>query len=427
MPNIGVVGAGVGGLHLSLLLQSRDVPVTIYADRTPEEMRLSPRLANTAGHWVPTREREAQLGVNHWDELAPPVPMLNVVVGGPMPLRFSADLGKGPIAVDYRIQMPRLLEDFIERGGSAVFGAVQRESLEAMSEQHDLVVISSGRGTMTELFPKIEERSPYSRPQRILQISACRGVDLGAGSINYELVPGVGECLLFPYLTAEGPATIVYLSAAVDGPLPELMDADLAGDADRAELDGVFRRIVTGYFATSSAQVDWDAFATLGPRYDIAGALTPTVRRPYAQLENGRWVLAVGDVHTVNDPLLGQGANSASASAFIVADAIEEDPFGFDELWVTRTAERMWHRAGGPTGFTNTLLAVPPPPQVVQVLAAASQSPEMAELVGEFFGTPTLAHNVLATPERAQTAIQNIGGSETLEAVTRALSGAGAP
>ncbi|HEX4110275.1 MAG TPA: styrene monooxygenase/indole monooxygenase family protein [Solirubrobacteraceae bacterium] len=411
---------------MSLLLQSRGVPVTLYADRTPEEMRHSPRLANTAGHWVPTREREAQLGVNHWDELAPPVPVLNVDVGGGLPLRFSADLGKGPIAVDYRIQMPRLLEDFVERGGSAVFGAVERHALDAMAEQHDLVVISSGRGTMTELFPKIDERSPYSRPQRILQISACRGIDLGAGSISYELVPGVGECLLFPYLTVEGPATILYLSAAVDGPLPEMMDADLAGDADRAELDGVFRRVVTGFFPASSGKIDWDAFATLGPRYDIAGALTPTVRRPFAQLENGRWVLALGDVHTVNDPLLGQGSNSASATAFIVADAIDEDPYGFDELWVTKTAERMWQRAGGAVGFTNTLLAVPPAPQVVQVLAAASGSPEMAEFVGEFFGTPTLAWSVLASPERAQSAIATIAGPEALEAVARALSSVGA-
>jgi len=325
---------------LSLLLQSRGVPVTLYADRTPDEMRASPRLANTAGHWVPTREREASLGINHWDDVAPPVPRLNVVVGGGIPLQFSADLGKGPIAVDYRIAMPRLLEDFIERGGTVVFGAVQREAMEGMAEQHDLLVVSSGRGTMTEVFPKLEERSPYSRPQRVLQISAAARVDLGAGSINYEAGAGRRGAAAVPVPDRRGAATIVYISAAADGPLPAIMNADLAGH-ERSHRAGrrIFATSSAANFPVSSSQVDWDAFATLGPRYDIAGALTPTVRRPYAQLDNGRRILALGDVHTVNDPLLGQGSNSASACAFIVADAIDEDPFGFDEVWAQRVAE----------------------------------------------------------------------------------------
>jgi hypothetical protein len=426
MPRIAVVGAGVGGLHLGLLLQQREVPVTLYADRTPDEMRAGPRLMNTAGHWVPTREREQELGVNHWDDEYPRVAALNVTVTGELPLSFSADLGKGPIAVDYRVSMSRLLEDFVERGGSVVYGAVSRESLEEISERHDLVVVSSGRGTMTELFPKIGERSPYNRPQRVLQISATKGVNLGTEtrSINYELVPGVGELLLFPYLTADGLYTIVYISAAADGPVPEMLDADLAGNEARDELNAVFQRVVTGYFPWSAEHVDWDVFSTVGPRYDIAGALTPTVRRPFAQLDNGRWVLAVGDVHTVNDPLLGQGANSASACAFIVGDAIVEDSFDFDEAWCARVAERMWARAGAAVGFTNTLLEVPPPPQVVEVLATASQSQAMAETVGEFFGYPQRAWNVLATPTRTRNAIKRIAGEDALQNVLGALGAA---
>jgi 2-polyprenyl-6-methoxyphenol hydroxylase-like FAD-dependent oxidoreductase len=185
----------------------------------------------------------------------------------------------------------------------------------------------------------------------------------------------------------------------------------------------VFRRVVTEHFPWSAERFDWDAFSTVGPRYDIAGAITPTVRRPYAQLDNGRWVLAVGDVHTVNDPLLGQGANSASACAFIVGAAIVEDPFGFDEAWCERVAERMWDRAGAAVSFTNTLLQVPPAPQVVELLAAASQSQELAETVGEFFGDPAMARNVLATPDRTRNAIKLVAGANALEGVLAALSG----
>jgi 2-polyprenyl-6-methoxyphenol hydroxylase-like FAD-dependent oxidoreductase len=425
MPDVAVVGAGVGGLHLSLLLQQREVPVTLYAERPADEMRGGPRLTNTAGHWVPTRERERELGVNHWDDAWPRVAKLNVMVSGQNPLTFSADLGQGPIAIDYRVQMARLLEDFIERGGNVVYGAVARESLDEMSEKHDLVVVSSGRGTMTELFPRIPERSPYSRPQRVLQISVCRGVKIGAetgtSSINYEFNPGVGELLLFPYITADGLFCIVYISAAADGPLPALLNADLAGHEDRDGINNVFRNVVSGYFPWSEEHIDWDEFSTVGPRYDIAGAITPTVRRPYAQLDNGRWVLALGDVHTVNDPLLGQGSNSASACAFIVGDAIIQDPFDFDEMWCERVAARQWERASAAVQWTNTLLQVPPAPQVVELLATAAHSEEMAETVGSFFSDPTLGRNVLATPTRTRNAIKLVAGEPVLENVMLAL------
>jgi 2-polyprenyl-6-methoxyphenol hydroxylase-like FAD-dependent oxidoreductase len=424
MTSIGVVGAGVGGLHLSLLLQKRGIPVRLYADRTPEEMRASPRLANTAGHWPNTRSRERELGIAHWDDAIRPIRELNVTVTGDLSARFTAPLELGPMAVDYRITMPRILEDFIERGGDVTYGTITAEQLEELSERHDLVVVSSGRGTMTELFPKIEERSPYQRPQRVLQVSVVDGVVGNAEALNYELVPGVGEVVLFPFHAADGENhTTLYMSAVADGPLPALLNADVAGSDGREALDRVFRTIVQEHFPASSALFDWDAFATVGPEYDIAGALTPTVRRPYAQLGNGRWVLALGDVHTVCDPLLGQGANSASASAFIVGDAVVEDHLAFDELWCRRVADRMWQRSGAAVVFTNELLRVPPAPAVVTLLAAGSVSQDVADYVASFFDVPNTAWNALASPERAEAAVQEVGGEQVLQGVRQALAG----
>jgi hypothetical protein len=63
-------------------------------------------------------------------------------------------------------------------------------------------------------------------------------------------------------------------------------------------------------------------------------------------------------------------------------------------------------------------------PQVVELLAAASQSQELAETVGEFFGDPAMARNVLATPDRTRNAIKLVAGAKTLEGVLAALSGA---
>jgi len=66
MTSIAIVGSGVSGLHLGLFLRQHDVPVTIYSDKTAEQIA-SGRLLNTVAHHHHTLERERALGVHHWD------------------------------------------------------------------------------------------------------------------------------------------------------------------------------------------------------------------------------------------------------------------------------------------------------------------------------------------------------------------------
>jgi 2-polyprenyl-6-methoxyphenol hydroxylase-like FAD-dependent oxidoreductase len=66
MASIGIVGTGISGLHLALFLQHFGIGSTVYADRTPEQIREG-RLPNTVARFEHTRARERQLGVDHWD------------------------------------------------------------------------------------------------------------------------------------------------------------------------------------------------------------------------------------------------------------------------------------------------------------------------------------------------------------------------
>ena len=53
-------------------------------------------------------------------------------------------------------------------------------------------------------------------------------------------------------------------------------------------------------------------------------AITPTARAGYIRLGNGRCVVALGDAHVVNDPIIGQGANTAVHAAWTLGAAIRE-------------------------------------------------------------------------------------------------------
>ena len=100
--NIGIVGAGIAGLHLGLYLQKHGVDATIITDRAPEEYRNS-RLLNTVAHHHVTIAREDYLGVNDWTDPKDHYYYHDHFFNFPQPLGFRGDFSRPSRAVDYRI------------------------------------------------------------------------------------------------------------------------------------------------------------------------------------------------------------------------------------------------------------------------------------------------------------------------------------
>ena len=134
--NIGIVGAGIAGLHLALYLQKHGVDATIITDRAPEDYRNS-RLLNTVAHHHVTIAREDYLGVNHWTDPKDHYYYHDHVFNFPQPLSFRGDFSRPSRAVDYRIYLPALMNDFTRRGGRSNIGASKR----AISRRSSIVSI----------------------------------------------------------------------------------------------------------------------------------------------------------------------------------------------------------------------------------------------------------------------------------------------
>src|SRR5262245_13816134 len=144
MERIGIVGAGVGGLHLALYLEQRGVPARLYAERTPDELRAS-RFPGTTAHFGNTRARAAALGVDHWDALESLATHVIVAVGGPHPFGFRGELDVPSLCIDHRVYGATLLEDYLSRGGQVMFGTVTSEALPQLAAEHEMLVIATGR------------------------------------------------------------------------------------------------------------------------------------------------------------------------------------------------------------------------------------------------------------------------------------------
>jgi 2-polyprenyl-6-methoxyphenol hydroxylase-like FAD-dependent oxidoreductase len=400
MPGIGIVGAGISGLQLALRLQQEGFQTTLYADRSAEQVAAGPPL-NLVVRFGHTRARERQLGVSHWNE--PEYSMHGVWLNalGELELTFHGRLTEPGSNVDFRLYLPRLMADYVERGGTIEPVGAELESVLRLATRHDLTVVATGRkSVVAELFPRDSVRSAHTTPQRKLTAGFYTGIEPRPDfALHYQLCPGVGEIFSGPFLSLGGLTHGLNIEAVPGGPLEYLSELSYVDDP------AGFRRAVLAELAEHAPglreRIDGREFDLTRPIDLLQGGITPTVRTGWAELPHGGFAMAVGDAWVLNDPVTGQGANLGSHSAFVLADAIL-DGGPYDEKFCRRTEDAMWEFAGPVTEWTNAFLA-PPPDHAVELLMAANEDPRIADAFVDNFNDPVRMWQVLGTPDGTAT------------------------
>ena len=402
MAKILIVGAGQAGLQLALGLQADGHDVTVMTDRTPDEVRAG-RVLSTQCMFDTALGHERALGLNLWDGEAPAVEGLGVSVSGPEAARVIDWVGrlKGRAqSVDQRLKMPAWLELFAERGGKVVVNGVTVSDLDLLVRGYDLTLVAAGKGELVSMFTRDAERSPYTAPQRALAVSYVHGLaprpEHDFPAVRCNLVPGVGELFVIPALTTAGPCDILFWEGVPGGPLDVFEPAVDPEEHLRRTLD-LMRSYTPWEFERAAGGVELtDARGTLSGRY------TPVVRRPVGELPSGGLVLGVADVVVANDPITGQGSNTASKCAASYLEAIRahgDQPF--DRAFMEAAFESFWAGAAGVvTAWTNAMLA-PPPEHVLNLIGAAGQIPPVAARFANGFDDPSDFPNWFFTPEGA--------------------------
>ena len=401
---VGIVGTGISGLTLALLLQREGVETTVYSPSTPDGIRRS-RLPNTVARFEPTLARERELGVDHWAFPDCTMTGLSFYAGVDPPVGFFGR-SAGPIqAVDFRVLLPRFLEDYLERGGrlEVTEGEPAPADVERWSERHELIVVAVGRGSMATLFPRDPARSPYDRPQRRLCAALLRGIDLPDPlSVSFNVAPGAGEIFQMAVWSAEGMVSNLLIEAVPGGPLERL--AEMRPDDDPAAFCAEVERLVAAHCPPIAERVHPGRLELLGPLDVLQGAVTPTVRRGWAPLGTGRFAVAVGDAWITNDPITGQGANLGSQCAWLLGRAVAAGG-PYDEGFCQRVEAAMWEYAEPVTMWTNAFLG-PPPPHVFGLLGAAASDPRVAAAFIDLFSDPPAMWRTVSSPDGVRRAVE---------------------
>jgi len=394
---IAIVGAGTAGLHLGLYLRARGIDATLHTDRCPEDYAHLP-LMNTVAHHSITVARETELGVNHWPTEQYGYCCHYHYFAGEQPLFFRGDFRSASRAVDYRIYLPRLMQDFAERGGQLVYGEMNAGSVARLAEGADLVVVCTGKGPLGQMFQHDAAHSPFDRPQRMLCVGLYKGVaEEPTRSVTLSVSPGQGELIDIPTLSFGGIAHALLMENVPGGDM-EVLSRLRYEDDPRGFLDTVLEKLEK-HHPTVYRRIDRQAFDLAGGPNDLLqGGVTPTVRHGHVALGGGKLAIALGDVQAVVDPLCGQGANIASHAAFVLGEEIVRQSV-YDERFCEIVDARRRDRILGAARWTNLFLQ-PPSAELMQLIGTMSQDRALCNEFTDNFNRPEEQWNRLASPQR---------------------------
>lgn len=408
MRKILVVGAGQSGLQIALGLQAQGYEVTLMSNRTADEIR-SGRVMSTQCMFHTALQHERDIQANFWESQAPKIEGVGVSVAGPDGSRAIDWVGRldgYAQSVDQRVKMAGWMETFAQRGGQLVIHGAAVGDLDYFSRTYDLVLVSAGKGELVSMFERDAARSPFAEPQRALSVAYVHGLGPRPehpefDAVRCNLVPGVGELFVMPTLTTSGRADILFWEGIPGGPLDVFQGIKDPSEHLALTLELLEKFLPWEYARATKVELT-DAGGTLAGRY------APTVRKPIGRLPSGGLVLGVADVVVANDPITGQGSNSASkCAASYISSIVEHGDKPFDEEWMQSAFDRYWETAQYVTKWTNAMLGAPPE-HVLNILGAAGQLQPVADRFANGFNDPADFENFFFDPEKAAAYLESV-------------------
>lgn len=432
MARIAIVGAGQAGTLAARGLQNLGHDVTLYSDRSADEILNRTAPTGTAYVFGRSVAIERRLGVDTYEDRAVP--------GDAIHLFFNPKIGTELIdiwgllgdatgfAVDVRLKSWDRMRAFEQAGGDLVVEQVSPSRLDEIAARHDLTFVATGKGALADLFGRDAVRSGYDTPQRYLGMLVARGIPTDGTAFPHR-VPGhtpvafnffgdAGEFFWVPFLHRSGEQCWnLVLEARPGGPFDTFRDASSAEDMARA-----VRQIVADY-------APWDR-RTLQDMEPVAedahcwlrGQFPPTVRAPVGRTPSGHPVMALGDTAYAFDPIGGQGAGCGIRQVGWYVDAIQDRSEGpFDPGWMEETAEGFWRHHAGPTWRFNRVLLEPLDKVGVRVMQANYGSQACSTAFFRNFDNPADYFPWLSEREAADRWIADTSGEPAPRVVRRGI------
>jgi hypothetical protein len=386
MAKIAIVGAGQAGLFLGFGLLEDGHEVTLFSQQSGEEI-LNGRIPSGMSIFEDAVQKEAALGLTFWEDVmtrgeGAVLQLINP--DGSVGLHIAPPTPRSHRGVDQRLKSSRWMQELERRGASLrVVPLGTPDEIDRHVAGYELVLVATGKGTLSGLFQRDPQRSPFDTPQRhIIGLHVKNFLpELRTG--NIRTLPGVGEVIITPLYSREHlKGRFLLIEGIPGGPLDQFPH-ELSGRELLKACQRKIRELMPGQLE------DLEQAELISEQCWLRGSITPTVRKPVGRLPSGKAVLGLGDAVTLHDPLAAQGGNNATHMADFYRERIREHggrPFTAE--WMQQTFDSFWDAYGQyAMGVTAGLLTPPAPHQQV-VLATAHQVPAVAGAVLDGLSNP---------------------------------------
>ena len=296
MRDIGIVGGGISGLHLGIRLLDLGHSATIYHPQTADEIA-NGRILNSVVHQHDTVLREQAMGIDFWNESNCRVGLghdhcLNIP--GLDPIRFWGSFDGFGRGVDYRIMLPRLMQEFEKRGGTLVHATKSADDLPSLQSQHELVAIGVGKTAagFAGMFDEVPELSRHDAPARVISCGFYNGIAANEPfGVTMSLSPVSGELIVLPMETYDGPTFALLFENIPGGPAAQL--AERSYDDDPAGYLELVLGILKEFHPHTYERVDQSVVRS-ARRHGAAAGRHPA-GRPAIVRDDRRWHTRHGD------------------------------------------------------------------------------------------------------------------------------------
>jgi flavin-dependent dehydrogenase len=379
---IAIVGAGQSGLQLGIGLLKNDYAVTLISDRSSEDI-LNGYITSSQGMFHNALENERTLEINFWEQQTPGNSTVSLRIADATfekpQIQWQGFLNHPFQSVDQRIKFSTWLEAFKDFGGEVSRKRATAQDLENLSNSHDLVIVATGKGELSQYFNIDPAKTKFLKPMRKLACFYVNGIKPNKNpGVCVNVIPGIGEYFSLPGLSLNGICEMV-LFEAIPGGAFDCFD-NLASNEAHLTL---IQKLLEKYVPWEAKRIEKLSLAD--PKGKLFSQYAPIVRKPIAELGNGNYIFGMGDVVAPNDPIGGQGANNASHCADAYLHAIlNNEETNFTKNWMQNTYDEFWKYVEKPTTWSNMLLTAPKP-HVIALLSAASQNQKLANRLANGF------------------------------------------
>ncbi len=405
MRSIAIIGAGQSGLLLAFALKLNNYDVVLFNNKSADEIR-DGFITSSQVVFDSALKVERLWGTNLWEKSCPQNYSISFSLRAPDSLQKAIEwkgLTKKPFqSVDQRLKFSTLLNKFEDLGGKVVIKDIQLCDLQKIAEDFELTILSTGKNEIKDIFQRDDHRSSFTAPARTLACMYVKGMipqDDNPG-VRANIIPGIGEYFTTPGLTLSGNCEMMLFEAIPKGPF------DVFSKHDSPE------EILSSGLTLLKKHIPWEAekcknIELTDSKAVLVGSFTPVVKKPVASISPNNFILGMGDVVVLNDPIAGQGANNAIKCAEVyLKNILKQEKKAFDSRWMNETFEEYWTEYAEPATRWSNLLLSPPPPHIIDLLAFASHSPPTAEKLANAFDSPASLFPWIEDPEYIANMIQ---------------------